>query len=62
MKIDKAIETLQDILRYVKPGDPPDEHDAIQLGLEALNRVKYARNHPSGWELEPLPGEEAESD
>ncbi|GAH34507.1 unnamed protein product [marine sediment metagenome] len=57
MTLEKAIEILTDILQYVKPGDPPDEHDAIKLGIEALKRVKkyrplYARKYPH-----LLPGE-----
>lgn len=58
MKIDKAIEILNDILRYVKPGDPPEEHEAMKLGVEALKRLKY---HREIWTLaanELLPGED----
>ncbi|GAH72758.1 unnamed protein product [marine sediment metagenome] len=36
MTLEKAIEILTDILRFVKSGDPPDEHDALKLGIEAL--------------------------
>ena len=38
MKITKAIEILNDILQHVEPGDPPEEHDAVKLGVEALKR------------------------
>ncbi len=44
MQIDKAIEILADILHYVQPGDPPDEHDAIKLGIESLKLIKQ---HPT---------------
>ncbi|GAI59794.1 unnamed protein product, partial [marine sediment metagenome] len=32
MTIDEAIKVLEDIQRFVKPGDPPEEHTAIGLG------------------------------
>lgn len=50
MNIDKAIAILYSILLFVKPGDPPDEHDAISLGIEALKWVKDWRTiiHDSG--------------
>ena len=41
MTIERAIEILEDILRNVKPGDPPDEHAAIKLGIEALKLVAH---------------------
>ncbi len=57
MKLEKAIATLNDILTFVKPGDPPDEHDALRLGIEALKSVEAGRiRHPS-WALFTLPGE-----
>lgn len=43
MTIDKAVEILHDILNCVQPGDPPDEHDAVNLGIEALKLVKAQR-------------------
>jgi len=55
--IDKAIEILEDILHYVKPGDPPDEHRAIELGIEALKRVKEARKKVYFTARSLLPGE-----
>lgn len=60
MKIDEAIEILNDIIHYVEPDDPPDEHDAIKLGIEALI---FTRNvlklMPVVFPL-PLPGETEE--
>ena len=44
MKIDKAIEALNDILTFVHPGDPPEEHEAIKLGIEALKHIKRGRS------------------
>ncbi len=40
MTMAKAIQILEDIVRLVKPGDPPEEHDAMKLGIEALIRVR----------------------
>ena len=60
MKLAKAIEVLEDILRYVEPGDPPDEHDAVKLGIEAMKdvlRTRKFRNSPT-WLV--LPGETKE--
>ena len=60
MTLEKAIEILTDILRCVKPDDPPDEHDAIKLGIEALERVAHLRNF-WGKDLNlKLPGETKE--
>ncbi len=43
MTIDKAIEILEDILTCVKLGDPPEEHESIRLGIEALKRIEAGR-------------------
>ena len=60
MTIPKAIEILRAILRNVKPGDPPDEHDAIKLGIESLRLIKKQRSAylPSLYPI--LPGETEE--
>lgn len=60
MTITQAIEILEDILHFVKPGDPPDEHDAIHLGIEALKRIEVGRNNPGTKWNDPLPGETEE--
>ena len=57
MNIDKAIEILTDIVTYVEHGDPPEEHDAITLGIEALKRVKAIRDKKFPVMGEELPGE-----
>ena len=57
MTIDEAIKTLEDILTNVEPGDPPEEHDAIKLGIEALKEVKHARSISFGVVNLKLPGE-----
>ena len=58
MTIDEAIRILEDILRYVKEEDPPKEHIAIQIGIEALKRVKGNRMYPSYWLLKSYNKEE----
>lgn len=60
MTLDKAIEILTDILAHVEPGDPPEEHDAISLGSEALKAVRKMRVFPFPDEILHLPGETEE--
>ncbi len=57
MKIEKAIEVLGEILRFVKPADPPEEHDAIRLGIHALKRIKDNRQNFLPFAFHSLPGE-----
>ncbi|MBA7570062.1 hypothetical protein ES708_11807 [subsurface metagenome] len=57
MHIEKAIVILNDILRFVKPGDPPDEHDAVKLGIEALTAILKLRQGTPALDLSLLPGE-----
>ncbi len=57
MKLEKAIEILEDIIHYVEPGDPPEEHQAVKLGIEALKRINHARHHPYTTTISKLPGE-----
>jgi len=57
MIIDKAIKVLEDILHYVEPGDSPEEHRAIELGIEALKRVRDNNLNPQRADFRPLPGE-----
>lgn len=61
MELEQAIRVLVDILRYVKPADPPEEHSAIRLGIEALKRVKLDRNLPYPVISDMLPGETTHS-
>lgn len=58
--LDKAIEIGKDILHFVKPGDPPDEHDAIKLLIEAGKRVKWHKEQHLPGYYELLPGETKE--
>jgi len=60
MTIDEAIKVLEDIQRFVKPGDPPEEHTAIGLGAEALKRVKEINQYHGFKYWGPLPGETEE--
>ncbi len=60
MKIRKAVGVLTDILTFVKPGDPPEEHEAIKLSIEALLRVEDMRISPCTTADEYLPGETKE--
>jgi len=57
MKVEKAIEVLGEILRFVKPADPPEEHDAIRLGIHALKRIQRGRNSGHPYVCYLLPGE-----
>uniref|UniRef100_A0A6M3LV09 Uncharacterized protein n=1 Tax=viral metagenome TaxID=1070528 RepID=A0A6M3LV09_9ZZZZ len=62
MKIKKAIEIIQDIIAFVEPGDPPEEHDALKLSIAALARCQaLAQNNPL-WATVPLPGETPEEE
>ncbi len=57
MLLSKAIEILQDILRYEYSAHKTDKRDAIMLGLQALRRCQQERalvpQHPDT----RLPGE-----
>lgn len=57
MTIDEATAILEDILTFVRPGDPPEEHESIKLGIEALKRVKECRPNTLLNAGKLLPGE-----
>lgn len=57
MKLDKAIEITEDILHFVKPGDPPDEHNALKLLIEAGKLIRIFRELYPYLEPQILPGE-----
>lgn len=57
MNIERAVEILQSIIDYVEPLDPPEEHDALKLGIQALERVRTDRTLPYPVISDPLPGE-----
>ena len=60
MTIDEAIKALQADL--LKPGsvDKLDFQDAEQLGIEALQRIRYQRRKPTVPHKTPLPSETTE--
>lgn len=60
MKLEKAIELLQDPLLFSTHPLDPDKRDAISLGIEALKREKANRENPSFVMVGPLPGETEE--
>ena len=60
MTIDKAIKTLEDLLDSNKGGNEWSTPKAIQLGIEALEEVKYYRNNPVSYVLKRLIGEAEE--
>jgi len=60
MTLKEAIEVLRDIVTYVKPGDPPEEHDALKLGIEALKRIQHLRGYSMTQVDTKLPGETKE--
>ena len=57
MKIDKAIQLLGDLLHYSETENPPDDGDAIKLGIEALKLLQHRRAYLLGARPEILPGE-----
>ena len=60
MQIEYAIEISNDYCQHPERPPTPAQLGALKLGLEALKRLKFGRCHPSGWELNPLPGETRE--
>lgn len=57
MTIDKAIEILELRIKSPFTRANPDTKAAIQLGIEALKRLKWYRDVRKHWYIEPLPGE-----
>ena len=58
MKVEKAIEILDLEITVDFEGNEKDRQDAIELGIEGLERVKAARLSPcTTADLELLPGE-----
>ena len=60
MNLDTAIWVAKDILWHVKSGDPPEEHDALKLLIEAGNAIKQAREGSWASFKDLLPGETEE--
>ena len=57
MKIDKAIKFLEDDVTVLLLREEPDFTDAVKLGIEALKRVKEARQRVYFISRALLPGE-----
>jgi hypothetical protein len=57
MTIPEAISMLKAILKDRERDKGSPGNDAIQLGIEALDRVRVARDTPLGLLFDPLPGE-----
>jgi len=45
MKLEKAIEILEDLLGESPQFSPDDRRDAVKLGIEALKVVQWNRTH-----------------
>jgi len=57
MTLDEVIEIYQDILTHVEPGDPPEEHDAIKLGIASVKYVQYLDKYAPILSRPLFPGE-----
>lgn len=61
MKIEKAIENNEGLVRHGGWLNGKDNVGAIKLGIEALKRIQYAREHFSLVQTNLLPGETEDS-
>ena len=57
MKIDQAIETLQEILDDEESRWEPDGQTSLKLGIKALERIKSFRTNMGSQKFWQLPGE-----
>ena len=57
MTIDKAIKKLEDLERYAYEPETQKAHEALQLGIEALERIKSMRHDNITDAIFYLPGE-----
>lgn len=60
MKLEKAIEIIADHIHYWKDQEPPDYHDALSLGSEALKVIQHYRKSSTFPYIKPLSGETEE--
>jgi len=60
MKLEKAIEIMDDMVNPENTIGDADDKDAINLGIEALKRLEYGRLFPNRHCLRKLPGETIE--
>lgn len=57
MKLEKAIEILDDFHKDPNAFYTPDLPAAIKLGIEALKRISHTRYESKAYKQSPLPGE-----
>lgn len=55
--INQAIGRLRSFLRWRKPDEDDNFWEAVQMGLDALERCRYIRTHPSEPKVWKLKGE-----
>lgn len=60
MTIDEAIKILKEHVEWCDPVKEIDTYNALELGIEALERILYRRGWPSTSWHEPLPSETEE--
>ncbi len=57
MTADEAIKILTDIRNFVEPGNFPEEHNAMKLGIEALKYIDRWHDRLIEEGFSPLPDE-----
>jgi len=57
MKLDKAIEILNDLLGEGPQFPPDDRREAVKIGIEALKRHYQIQHEVVPFPEKPLPGE-----
>jgi len=62
MNIQKAIEILTDCTQGALLGISEDTKDALQLGIEAMKRLRVIRGYPHNQWKQLLPGETTEEE
>lgn len=62
MKLSKAIELNKESEKSLRDHKFIDHADAVQLGIEALERISTMRSNPNYNRAAPLPGETPEID
>lgn len=60
MTLDEAIKLLKGLLPFVEPVGPPEDREAVQLGIEALERLQELRGDGGYFGVPLLPGETRE--
>ena len=60
MTLEKAIEILEQYPVYLKTAEDYERFEAINLGIEALERCKLLSKYHPNIDFQPLPGETKE--